>query len=54
MPDFPVGARVRIDQCEGEVVGHEQNVVLVRIPGVCEAGRFNPKYVHLVDKTEGQ
>ena len=48
MPDFPEGARVRIDQCEGEVVGHDQNVVLVRIPGVCEAGRFNPKFVHLV------
>lgn len=50
MPDFPKGARVRIDQCEGEVVGNDQRVVLVRIPGICDAGRFNPKFVHLVDE----
>lgn len=56
MPNFPEGARVLVgasegEQVEGEVVGHDQHVVLVRIPDVCDAGRFNPKYVRLVDES---
>lgn len=47
MADFPVGARVRIGQCEGEVKGNDHRVI-VQFPGVGFPGYFDPKFVHLV------
>lgn len=45
---FPIGARVRIGQCEGTVKGHNGRVV-VQFDGVGYPGYFDPKFVHPVE-----